>query len=124
MWEGLELSHAFFTSPAYKEFNTVVQPALNGRRVQWTQHALIGLSDLNDLAHFQSIIESAAIEVALTNVVEGGVAGYYEQFRKYVAPILDGDLGCNGYFISPQIENPQNQMLLINWKSVDVSSHS
>lgn len=56
----------------------------------------------------------------MTKVVEGGVAGYYDQFRKVVVPILNEDPGCNGYFISPQIENPQNQILLINWKSVDV----
>jgi hypothetical protein len=75
---------------------------------------------VDNVEHLKSVLSSPAIEVALTKVVEGGVAGYYDQFRKVVVPILNEDPGCNGYFISPQIENPQNQILLINWKSVDV----
>lgn len=58
--------------------------------------------------------------MALTKVVEGGVAGYYSQFNKVVSGVLDDEPGCDGYFISPLIENPQDQLLLINWKSVDV----
>jgi len=120
LWNNIESSHAYFTSEAYKEFNTKIQPALNGRKIKWTQHALIGSSSTsNDFARFKSIISSPAIEVALTKVVEGGVAGYYGQFEKAVASILDEEPGCDGYFISPQIENPQDQILLINWKSVD-----
>lgn len=106
---------------AYKDFNTKIQPALNGRKIEWTKHALISLSNsVDNVEHLKSVLSSPAIEVALTKVVEGGVAGYYDQFRKVVVPILNEDPGCNGYFISPQIENPQNQILLINWKSVDV----
>lgn len=121
VWDSLASSHAFFTSPAYGDFNKVVQPALNGRKVAWQQHALLGTSDLDNNARLKSILNSPAIEVALTKVVEGGVAGYYDQFRAVVAEILDEDPGCDGYYISPQIENPQDQILLINWKSVDVS---
>lgn len=58
--------------------------------------------------------------MALTKVVEGGVSGYYSQFNKVVTGILDEEPGCDGYFISPLIENPEDQLLLINWKSVDV----
>jgi len=73
------------------------------------------------MTHLASIVNSPAVEVALTKVVEGGVLGYYEEFRKVVVPILDKDPGCDGHFISPLIENPQDQLLLINWKSVAVS---
>lgn len=57
----------------------------------------------------------------MTKVVEGGVAGYYSQFSKVVTKVLQDEPGCDGYFISPLIENPEDQLLLINWKSVDVS---
>jgi hypothetical protein len=72
----------------------------------------------------RSILSSPAVEVALTKVVEGRVAGYYEQLEKVVSQILKDEPGCDGFFISPQIENPQDQILLINWKSVDVVSGS
>jgi heme-degrading monooxygenase HmoA len=122
LWENLESSHAFFTSAAYKEFNTKIQPALHGRKIKWNQHTLVGSSSaFNDKAQLKGILSSPAVEVALTKVVEGGAAGYYEQFEKVVGPILKEEPGCDGFFISPQIENPQDQILLINWKSVDVS---
>jgi heme-degrading monooxygenase HmoA len=122
LWENLESSHAFFTSAAYKEFNSKIQPALNGRKIKWNQHTLVGSSStLNDKSRLKSILSSPAVEVALTKVVEGGVAGYYEKFEKVVSPILKEEPGCDGFFISPQVENPQDQILLINWKSVDVS---
>ena len=121
LWTDLGSSHAFFTSPQYAEFNNVLQPAMNGRRIEWQNHALIDVSGIDDLSHLSKTLQSPAIEVALTKVVEGGVAGYYDVFRKVVVPILNEDPGCDGYFISPQIENPQDQLLLINWKSVDVS---
>ena len=94
---------------------------MNGRSITWTNHALLDHSPLSDFAHLQATLNSPAIEVALTKVVEGGVAGYYSQFSKVVSKILDDEPGCNGYFISPLIEQPQDQLLLINWKSVDVS---
>jgi hypothetical protein len=50
------------------------------------------------------------------------VTRYYEQFRKVVVPILNDDPGCDEHFIDSLIENPQDQLLLINWKSVDVIS--
>lgn len=120
LWQDLAASHAFFTSPAYKEFNDAIQPAMNGRKITWNQHALLDVSSLASKDHFESILSSPAVEIAWTKVVEGGVAGYYERFNETVAPILDEDPGCDGYFISPQIEDPQSQVLLINWKSVDV----
>jgi hypothetical protein len=120
LWSSLESSHGFFTSPEYQEFNKVLQPAMNGRSIVWTQHALLN-GNLGDLAHFKSLLSSPAIEVASTKVVEGGVSRYYSQFNKVVVPILNEDDGCNGFFIAPLIENPEEQMLLINWKSVDVS---
>jgi len=120
LWQNIECSHKFFTSPEYNEFNIKIQPALNGRKIKWTQHALIGSSRIfDDKSRLKSILSSPAVEVAITKVVEGGVAGYYEQFEKFVAPVLHEDPGCDGYFISPQVENPQDQMLLINWKSVN-----
>lgn len=121
LWESLEASHRFFTSPDYAEFHKVIQPAMNGRRIDWQSHALIDATGLDDLQHLSKTLNSPAVEVALTKVVEGGVAGYYSQFRKIVVPILDEDSGCDGHFISSLIENPQDQLLLINWKSVDVS---
>ncbi|EXJ88950.1 hypothetical protein A1O3_02014 [Capronia epimyces CBS 606.96] len=119
LWDSLAASHAFFTSPAYTEFHRVVQPALNGRKIEWQNHVLIDATGLDDQAHLASILTSPAIEVALTKVVEGGVAGYYSQFRNIVVPILDAEPGADGHFISPLVENPQDQLLLINWKSVD-----
>ncbi|KAI1622542.1 hypothetical protein EDD37DRAFT_635285 [Exophiala viscosa] len=119
LWESLALSHAFFTSSEYTEFNKVIQPAMNGRKIEWLNHALIDTTGLDDKAHLLRTLASPAIEVALTKVVEGGVSGYYSQFRKIVVPILNEDPGCDGHFISPLIENPQDQLLLINWKSVD-----
>ncbi|KEF55575.1 uncharacterized protein A1O9_08325 [Exophiala aquamarina CBS 119918] len=119
LWESLEASHAFFTGADYTEFHKVIQPAMNGRRIQWQNHASIESLGLGDKAHLSKTLESPAIEVALTKVVEGGVNGYYSQFRKIVGPILEDDDGCDGHFISPLLENPQNQLLLINWKSVD-----
>ncbi|KAL1858201.1 hypothetical protein VTK73DRAFT_7912 [Phialemonium thermophilum] len=119
LWDHLESSHAFFTSPAYAEFHTVIQPALNGRSISWTTHALLDHSPLSDHGHLETVLRSPAVEVALTKVVEGGVSGYYSQFNKVVSKILDEEPGCNGYFISPVIEHPQDQLLLINWKSVD-----
>lgn len=121
LWQDLRSSHAFFISPAYTEFNRVIQPALNGRKIEWQNHALLNVSGLDDKARLSRTLKSPAIEVALTKVVEGGVAGYYSQFRDIVVPILDQDSGCDGHFISPMVENPQDQLLLINWKSVDVS---
>lgn len=53
-------------------------------------------------------------------MVEGGVSGYYRAFRSTISRILDDDPGCDGWWISPQVENPQHQILMINWKSVDV----
>jgi hypothetical protein len=94
---------------------------MNGRHITWQNHALLATSELDDLAHLKATLAGPAIEVAMTKVVEGGVAGYYEQFRRVVVPILNADPGCNGHFISPLIENPQDQLLLINWESVDVS---
>ena len=120
LWENLEVSHAFFTSPAYAEFHKIIQPAMNGRSITWTAHALLDHSPFSDVAHLEQTLASPAIEVALTKVVEGGVAGYYSQFNKVVSRILDDEPLCDGYFISPLIETPQDQMLLINWKSVDV----
>lgn len=122
LWDNLAASHAFFTSPAYAEFHKVIQPAMNGRRVEWQNHVLIDTSGEDTFAHLKSILESPAIEVALTKVVEGGVAGYYSQFKKVVTGILRKDPGCDGFFISPLIENPQDQLLLINWQTVDVST--
>jgi len=119
LWQSLAASHAFFTSSDYAKFHEVIQPAMNGRRIDWQNHALIDVTGLDDLKNLAKALESPAIEVALTKVVEGGVAGYYSQFHKVVVPILDEDPGCDGYFISPLIENPQDQLLLINWKSVD-----
>jgi quinol monooxygenase YgiN len=121
VWQDLASSHAFILSSAYQQFSDAIQPALNGRHISWAQHGLIEQSDLSDLSHLKSIIEAPVIEVALTKVVEGHVAAYYKAFRTVVGPILDRDPGCDGWWISPQIENPQHQILLINWKSVDVS---
>jgi hypothetical protein len=121
LWESLAASHAFYTSPQYADFHKLIQPAMNGRRIDWQSHALLETTSIDDNTHLSRTLDSPAIEVALTKVVEGGVAGYYSQFRKIVVPILNNDPGCDGHFISPLIENPQDQLLLINWKSVDVS---
>jgi heme-degrading monooxygenase HmoA len=121
LWQDLAASHAFFTSPRYASFHRLVQPALNGRKIHWQQHALVGQWDLSDRSHLKSVLWSPCIEIALTKVVEGGVAGYYDRFRQTVSKVLNGDPGCDGWWISPCTENPQHQILLINWKSVDVS---
>lgn len=121
LWDSLADSHAFFTSPEYADFHRVLQPAMNGRHVDWQNHALLDVTDLDGQKELLQTLNSPAIEVALTKVVEGGVAGYYSQFKKVVVGILNEDSGCGGHFISPLIENPQDQLLLINWKSVDVS---
>lgn len=121
LWTDLAASHDFFTSSRYTDFHAKIQPALNGRKVAWQQHALIGQWELSDAAHLKSIITSPCIEIALTKVVEGGVARYYQGFRETVSKVLDNDPGCDGWWISPVIENPQHQILLINWKSIDVS---
>jgi hypothetical protein len=122
LWQDLGSSRAFFTSEQYYEFNKVIQPGMNGRKIQWQNHAILNTTGLDDIKHLTDTLKSRAIEVALTKVVEGGVYGYYSQFNKIVVDILDNDPGCSGHFISPQVENPQDQLLLINWKSVDVSS--
>lgn len=123
LWQDLAASHAFFTSPGYADFHRLVQPALNGRNIHWQQHALVCQRDLSDAVHLKSVVNSPCVEIALTKVVEGGVAGYYDRFRETVSNVLDGDPGCDGWWISPSIENPQHQILLINWKSVAVSVH-
>jgi len=119
LWSSLAASHAFFTSPAYASFHRVLQPSMNGRKITWQQHALLDTSALNDAAHLKAALASPAIEVALTEVVEGGVAGYYEQVSKVVVPILNAEPRVGGHFISPLIENPQNQLFFVNWSSVD-----
>ncbi|KAG4287326.1 hypothetical protein FPRO06_04978 [Fusarium proliferatum] len=119
LWENLESSHSFFTSSEYAKFHSAIQPALNGRKVTWTSHALMDHSPLSDHPHLSDALKSPAMEVALTKVVEGGVSGYYYQFSKVVTRVLDEEDGCKGYFISPLIENPEDQLLLINWDSVD-----
>jgi heme-degrading monooxygenase HmoA len=119
-WKSLAFSHQFFTSASYDTFNTLIQPALKGREVSWTNHAVVNASPLSSPEHLQSILRSHAIEVAWTKVVEGKVAGYFEQFDKVVRPILNDEPGCDGFFISPNLETPQKLMLLINWQSVDV----
>ncbi|KIW33912.1 uncharacterized protein PV07_00726 [Cladophialophora immunda] len=78
---------------------------MSGRKIDWQNHALVDIMGI-DKAHLSRTLESRAIEVALTKVVEGGVAGYYSQFRKIVVPILNDDPGCDGHFISPLVENP------------------
>lgn len=70
------------------------------------------------------MVKAPAIEVALTKVIEGRVSGYYDVFCSTIGPILDGEEGCGGWWVGPQIENPQHQILLENWRSVDVSSPS
>lgn len=122
LWQDLGSSRAFFTSEQYYEFNKSIQPALNGRKIQWQSHAILNTTGLDGIQHLIDTLKSPAIEVALTKVVEGGVYGYYSQFNKIVVDILNNDPGCSGHFISPLAENPQDQLLLINWKSVDVSS--
>lgn len=99
---------------------------MNRRKIHWQQHALLDTSSISTRARLDGVLSSpdAAVEVAWTKVVEGGVHGYYEGFIQTVVPILECDAGCDGFFISPQVENPQDQMLLINWKSVDVSDFS
>ncbi|KAK7206981.1 hypothetical protein BZA70DRAFT_286362 [Myxozyma melibiosi] len=119
LWTSLEASQAFFLSPAYDQFTTTIQPALNGRKVDWQHHTLLDQSVVSDEEHFRSILTSPAIEVAWTKVVEGKVSGYYENFNRVVKGILEDEPGCDGFFISPQIQNLQDQILLINWKSVD-----
>ncbi|EXK81347.1 hypothetical protein FOQG_14208 [Fusarium oxysporum f. sp. raphani 54005] len=119
LWDNLESSHCFFTSSEYGKFHSVIQPALNGRKVTWTSHALMDHSPLSDHQHLSNTLKSPAVEVALTKVVEGGVSGYYSQFNKVVTRVLDEEDGCKGFFISPLIENPEDQLLLINWDSVD-----
>lgn len=120
LWEDLGASHVFFTSAQYEEFNNSIQPAMNGRKIDWQNHAVTNTTGLDDPEKLKATLNSPAIEVAKTKVVEGGVSGYYRQFNEIVVPILNDDPGCDGHFISPQVENPQDQMLLINWKSVDV----
>ncbi|KFY97351.1 hypothetical protein V498_02114 [Pseudogymnoascus sp. VKM F-4517 (FW-2822)] len=121
LWSSLATSHTFFTSPAYTAFHKLIQPAMNGRTITWQQHALLSHSAISSRQNLDSILSSPAVEVAWTKVVEGGVAGYYERFNETVVGVLGEEPGCDGFFISPLIENPQDQMLLINWKSVDVS---
>lgn len=94
---------------------------MNGRKIEWQNNVLLDSNGIDDKESLLRTLQSPSIEVALTKVVEGGVAGYYSQFRKIVVPILNDDPGCDGHFISPLVENPQDQLLLINWKSVDVS---
>lgn len=121
LWDNLASSHQFLTSEAYDEFNTLAQPGLRGRSITWGQHAAIKASVLDSMDRLNSVLISPAIEVAWTNVNEGKVNGYLKQFDKVVRHILDSEPGCDGFFISPQLENPHNQVLLINWQSVDVS---
>lgn len=121
LWSDISASHAFFTTALYNKFHKSMQPSLKGRKITWQQHALIGRSALSDMAHLKSAIESPCIEFALTKVVEGEVAGYYEAFQRVVSKILDKDPGCGGWWISPILENPQDQLLLINWNSFNVS---
>ncbi|KAF2768268.1 hypothetical protein EJ03DRAFT_337067 [Teratosphaeria nubilosa] len=119
LWKDLAASHAFFTSRAYHDFHQAIQPAMNGRHIEWQNHSILNRTGLDSSQHLSKVLKSPAIEVAWTKVVEGGVSGYYDRFRETVVPILNEDPGCDGHFISPTIENPQDQMLLINWKSVD-----
>lgn len=123
-WTDLEASHNFLASPSYERFHKSIQPAMNGRRVEWLRHARISNSAHNNLESLRNVLGSPAIEVAWTMVVEGGIAGYYERFAKVVTSVLNKDPGCDGYFINPSVENPHAQMLLINWKSVDVSNRN
>lgn len=97
---------------------------MNGRKIEWQNHVELDSSASGDKPHLAKTLQSPSIEVALTKVVEGGVAVYHSQYQKIVAPILDQEPGCDGHFIRPLLENPQNQLLLINWKSVDVRSKS
>jgi len=120
LWESFDASFAFFTSAAYGDFHKAIQPAMNGRSIDWANHAPMGHSPLSDEAHLEATLKSPAMEVALTKVVEGGVSGYYSQFNKVVKGILDEEPGCDGFWISPLVESCQDQLLLINWKSVDV----
>jgi hypothetical protein len=98
----------------------MVQPILRGRQITWNQHAVLGGLGDRGTGELQSILSSPAIEVAWTPVKEGKVQGYYAQFAKVVNPILTDEPVCDGFFISPHLENPHDQILLINWKSVDV----
>lgn len=120
LWESLSASRHFLTSEAYDKFNMLAQPSLRGRTITWTQHAAIQASGLASVDRFNSLLTAPAIEVAWTSVKEGKVNGYLKQFDEVVRDILDSEPGCDGFFISPQLENPHNQVLLINWKSVDV----
>ncbi|KAK5721165.1 hypothetical protein LTR17_014806 [Elasticomyces elasticus] len=119
LWRDLAASHAFFTSGEYYDFHRAIQPAMNGRRIELQNHAVLGRTGLDSIHHLYRTLSSPAIEVAWTKVVEGGVSGYYSCFKETVVPILDQDPGCDGHFISPTIENSHDQMLLINWRSVD-----
>lgn len=107
---------------AYRQLHTDIQPALNGRSIHWQQHALVGTRGLDSLDRLKAKIKSPAIEVALTKVIEGRVSGHYDVFNSTIGSILDGEDGCDGWRVGPQIENPQPQILLENSKSVDVSA--
>lgn len=120
LWENLSASHVFFTSLDYAEFHRLLQPAMNGRHIEWLNHAFLDITGLDDKKHLSQVVNSPAIEVAMTKVVEGGVAGYYSQYNKVVVGVLNEEPGCDGFWISPYVENPETQLLLINWKSVDV----
>ncbi|KAL2842685.1 hypothetical protein BJY01DRAFT_235897 [Aspergillus pseudoustus] len=119
LWDSLSSSHHFLISEAYDEFNTLAQQGLRGRSITWTQHAAIQASGLASMDRFNSLLTSPAIEVAWTSVKEGKVHGYLKQFDEVVRGILENEPCCDGFFISPHLEDPHNQVLLINWKSVD-----
>lgn len=122
IWQNLASSHAFFTSPAYRQFHNEVQSALNGLSIHWQQHAILGTSDLDSLDRLGAVVKAPAIEVALTKVIEGRVSGYYVVFRSTIGRILDGEEGCGGWWVGPQMKDPQRQILLESWRSFDVSS--
>jgi hypothetical protein len=115
-------SQNFRTSESYHQVNQNLQPALFGRSLQWNFRALVGSTPYSGLAELSNIVTSAALEVATTLVVDGGVAGYYKVTRDITGPIMDAEPGAKGFFVAPTIEDPQAQMVLINWTSVDVST--
>lgn len=92
-----------------------------GREIEWKTRAFCNDSPGSSLQTLANVVDSPAIEVAMTHVVNGKVSGYYGAGAE-TGPLMAAVEGFQGAFLSPSIEDPNRQVLLLNWKSVEVGS--
>jgi hypothetical protein len=107
LWENYLASLDFYTSKDYGVALEAWTPFLAGRDLITRRHILV-----HDIGQLEQAIATRSIEVAMTRVKPGKVAGYYAAFMGTVDGVLKSDPGCDGYYINSVLEDPDWQVTI------------